>query len=580
MNTFYTSEINTQMLICLMKKHGIKKVVASPGATNICFVASLQQDDFFELYSSVDERSAAYIACGLAAESGEPVALSCTGATASRNYIPGLTEAFYRKLPVLAVTSTQHTGRVGQYVPQVIDRSNPLRDIAKLSVTIPTIHDEEDRWAYGVMLNDALLELRHRGGGPVHINLTTTYSDDFSFRELPDVPVINRIEYGDAWPDLSGKRVCIFVGAHQKMTASLEAAIDAFCEAYDSVVICDHTSNYHGKYGVMGALVTAQQQYQAECLNMDVLIHIGEVSGAYLSMRATQVWRISPDGQVRDTFRKLRYVFEMREEYFFKQYSAMTDGGKSEMNTYKAWCMEYANLYRKIPALPFSNGWMAMQLAGRLPEGTVLHLGILNTLRNWNFFKCSAKVYGYANTGGFGIDGGVSSLLGAALAEQEKLYFGVVGDLAFFYDMNVLGNRQFGRNVRLLLINNGVGTEFKNYNHKAAKFGDDADAYMAAAGHYGNKSPKLVKHYAEDLGFEYMSASSKEEFLANMERWLLPELTDRPMLFEVFTASRDESDSLKVIYNLTKTPKGMAKNVVRGMLGEKGIKAAKKILGR
>ena len=171
-------------------------------------------------------------------------------------------------------------------------------------------------------------------------------------------------------------------------------------------------------------------------------------------------------------------------------------------------------------------------------------------------------------------------MLGAALAEQEKLYFGVVGDLAFFYDMNVLGNRQFGRNVRLLLINNGVGTEFKNYNHKAAKFGDDADAYMAAAGHYGNKSPKLVKHYAEDLGFEYMSASSKEEFLANMERWLLPELTDRPMLFEVFTASRDESDSLKVIYNLTKTPKGMAKNVVRGMLGEEGIKAAKKILGR
>ena len=74
MNTFYTSEINTQMLICLMKKHGIKKVVASPGATNVCFVASLQQDDFFELYSSVDERSAAYIACGLAAESGEPVA--------------------------------------------------------------------------------------------------------------------------------------------------------------------------------------------------------------------------------------------------------------------------------------------------------------------------------------------------------------------------------------------------------------------------------------------------------------------------------------------------------------------------
>lgn len=87
MNTFYTAEKNAQILIQLMKEHGIRKVVASPGSTNICFVASIQQDPFFEIYSSVDERSAAYIACGLSAESGEPVAISCTGATASRNYI-------------------------------------------------------------------------------------------------------------------------------------------------------------------------------------------------------------------------------------------------------------------------------------------------------------------------------------------------------------------------------------------------------------------------------------------------------------------------------------------------------------
>ena len=99
-NHFYTSERSVQILISLLKQHGIKKVVASPGTTNITLVASLQQDDWFNMYSSVDERSAAYIACGMAAESGEPVVLTCTGATASRNYLPGLTEAYYRKLPV------------------------------------------------------------------------------------------------------------------------------------------------------------------------------------------------------------------------------------------------------------------------------------------------------------------------------------------------------------------------------------------------------------------------------------------------------------------------------------------------
>ena len=93
----YTSEKHTQILIALLKAHGIRKIVASPGATNVCFVGSLQSDPYFEIYSSVDERSAAYIACGLAKESGEPVVLSCTGATASRNYPAGLTEAYYRE---------------------------------------------------------------------------------------------------------------------------------------------------------------------------------------------------------------------------------------------------------------------------------------------------------------------------------------------------------------------------------------------------------------------------------------------------------------------------------------------------
>lgn len=75
MEKLYTSERNTQILISLMKFHGVKKIVASPGTTNVCFVGSLQHDPYFEIYSSVDERSAAYIACGLARESGEPVAL-------------------------------------------------------------------------------------------------------------------------------------------------------------------------------------------------------------------------------------------------------------------------------------------------------------------------------------------------------------------------------------------------------------------------------------------------------------------------------------------------------------------------
>lgn len=127
----YTSERNNQIVIELLKYHEIRKVVISPGGTNVSLVASIQNDSFFELYSSVDERSAAYLACGLSEESGEPVALSCTGATASRNYFPGLTEAYYRKLPILAITSTMPINKIGHNIPQVIDRTNVTNDVAK-----------------------------------------------------------------------------------------------------------------------------------------------------------------------------------------------------------------------------------------------------------------------------------------------------------------------------------------------------------------------------------------------------------------------------------------------------------------
>ena len=227
---------------------------------------------------------------------------------------------------------------------------------------------------------------------------------------------------------------------------------------------------------------------------------------------------------------------------------------------------------------------MARQLSQSIPANSVLHLGILNTLRSWNFFEIPRSVLSYCNVGGFGIDGDMSSLIGASLAHPDKLYFGILGDLAFFYDMNVLGNHHVGKNVRILLINNGRGTEFRNYNHPGSAFGEDADRYIAAAGHFGNKSPLLIKHYAEDLGFEYLTASDKEEFAEASKRFLIPVMTDKPMLFEVFTDSGEESKALEMMLNIQTEIQAALKNKmkksVKNVLGESGIKTIKKVLGK
>lgn len=579
MKHYYSSERSIQILISLLKQHGIKKVIASPGTTNLTFVASIQQDPWFEIYSSVDERSAAYIACGMAAESGEPVVLTCTGATASRNYMPGLTEAYYRKLPVLAVTATQDETKIGHLNAQVIDRSSLPNDIALLSEHIPATKDDTDEWSNTVKINRALLELRHRGGGPVHLNVTTTYSRDFSVKELPDARMIRRVMPGDDFPELPEGRIAVFVGSHRPFTGAETEAIDRFCASHDAVVFCDHTSGYKGKYRVFCSLVTAQENYISDLIKADLLVHIGEVSGAYMRMLPKTVWRVNEDGGIRDQYRRLTAVFEMTEQGFFEHYSA--SGPVSKTTYLEAWQEEMRNIVAKVPdALPFSNLWIAFKTTHKLPEGCVLHLGILNSLRAWNMFEVPGSVQSFCNVGGFGIDGDISSLVGASLVHPEKLYIGIVGDLAFFYDMNVVGNRHVGNNIRIMLINNGKGTEFRLYSHPGAAFGEEADKFIAAAGHYGNKSPQLIRHYAEDLGYEYMSASTKEEFLKSYERFLTPELTDRPMLFEIFTDSKDESDALRTVNNLNISASAVLKEAVKSTVGEKGKQVIRKMLGR
>lgn len=576
----FTEEKNTLMLISLMKAHGIRKVIASPGATNVALVASLQNDAFFQVFSAVDERSAAYIACGMAAESGEPVALSCTQATASRNYLSGLTEAYYRKLPILAITSTQHIGRIGQNCQQAIDRSIQPVDAVKLSVQVPIIHTEEDEWYCNVLLNSALLELRHNGGGPVHINLTTTYSKVFNVGVLPETRVIQRIGYKDIlsgkYPSIDGKRIAIFVGSHKKWNDDLVKSVDEFCEKYNAVVFCDQTSNYKGKYRINASLAIMQPSRQITFnKDIDLMIYIGDVSGAGLSFDLKEVWRVNPDGEIRDLFRKETYVFEMEEVDFFKSYASIKKE-KGPAFYYERCRSELNKIVLDQKKLPFSNGWIASQTIKKLPANSILHLGIYNSLRMWNYFEPDDSVLGYSNTGGFGIDGGMSSAIGATLC-TDNLVFLVIGDLAFFYDINSLCNRHLKNNIRILLINNGLGVEFKNSNNRAYSLGDYANSYIAAYGHNGKQSETLVKHYAQDLGFKYICAHNKEEFLKHLDEFTDTEV-DQPIIYEVFVDYTDDVESFDNLSSLLVDESVEMKKMAKVILGEKGTKVVKTLL--
>ena len=549
----YSDEKAIQIVLALLKANRIKKVIVSPGMRNMSLVASMQYDGSFEMFSCPDERSAAYMAVGMCAESNEPVVLSCTGATASREYLPGLTEAYYRKLPIIAITSTPSLSETGNLHPQFVDRSIAPRDTVKYSVQIQFIRGRMDEQDCIVKLNRAFSELKRDGGGPIHINLTTNRSPNFPLNELPDTRIIKRYTYLDSVPEITGQKIIISVGCHKKWDKELTRTVEVFCEKNNAVVFTDHSSGYQGKYLVHPTVLLAQEQYQQITdLNPDLVIHMGEQSGDYYTYnwlkKAKEVWRVSEDGQIRDTFGSLTSIFDMREEVFFQNYLQRSNQYNSY---YDRWCLELSAIHDKMPEFPFSNIWVAKQISKQLPDNSIIHLGVSNTMRSWTFFDFPKGVTSYANVGARGIDGAVSSLIGSSLVNTERICFGVFGDLTFFYDFNVLGNRDIGSNIRIMVINNGGGAEFHLYSHRAyVALGDDVNNFVAADGHYGNRSRDLLYHYATDLGFEYLCADSKESFNHLLDYFVSDKKYRKPILFEIFTQYQDESDALNLMRNI------------------------------
>ena len=545
---YYSKDTNICLVLDLLKAHGVKKVIASPGATNTSIVASMQADGWFEMYSSVDERSAAYMACGLAEESGEPVVVSCTGATASRNYFPGLTEAYYRKLPIICFTSSQNSAFIGHLYQQLTASSVYPNDLFVAGEQVQWIKDKMDYWDCENKINKVLLACKRNGGGPVHLNVQNNM---FAIESVDQTKcrVIARYTSEDELPQLPSGKIGIFISSHRKFTSEETEIIDGFCAAYDAAVFCEKTSGYYGRYRVDFAIAGLQKQHKFKEANLDMLIHIGDMTADYQTtsvLNAPIVWRVSEDGEIRVKFKHLEAVFQMKEKTFFSHYSKDTNDKK---NSFVEQCRAVCDSIREnIPELPLSNVWCAKTLAPIMTADSVVHLGILNSYRSWNLFVLPPTVHTMSNVGGFGIDGCTSTLIGASLSNPNKIHFLVTGDLAFFYDLNAIGNRHIGSNVRILLINNGVGGEFKIWGRANKPI--NVDFYIAAGGHFGNKSKDLVKHFAQDLGFEYLSASTKEEFLKVVPDFSNPMITEKPIILEVFEDVENQDKALQLIQNI------------------------------
>lgn len=545
---FFENYRNIELVVEGLKRNNIKNLVISPGGTNIPFIKLVQKDNFFNCYSVVDERSASYFAIGLYLQIRKPIALVCTSAQATRNYIPGLTEAYYKRVPILAITMEKHPRFKYQGYMQAPDQTSLPNDAIKKSFELPFLKDINDLFHSKRLVNEAILELNRGGLGPVQLCIPWL---DFKIDEIESENIsLNRYIISDINDiDLYGKKVLILIGEHLPFSEKEKNAINYFCENTDSVIYTNHLSNFKNDFSINGNLLLSTiNDKEFEEIKPDILISIGGQTGDYpfylrfskTIYRKMENWIINLDGNVVDTYDKLTKIYQGNEYEFFLKVKP----NKVQHEYINVWKNKINSLNHNIK-VPFSNLGIAKEIHNKIPKNSIIQFSILNSLRVWSLFDLDENIECYSNVGAFGIDGGMSTLIGQSIA-TDKVCFLIIGDLAFFYDMNSLGIRHIKNNIRILLINNNGGVEFK----LNGELNSITDNYISAANHFKN-----AKGWAETCGFKYLSANNDMDFVNKVDEFLSD--SNEPIVFEVFISDNNEREAYgKFIKSNMKLSKG------------------------
>lgn len=288
----------TQYLLAMLKAYGITNAVVSPGTQNACFNLLMEHfNDTFNVTSVVDERSASYVATGIAEELNTPVIITCTGATASRNYLSALTEAYYRKLPIIAITFFNYTNNPYNLGAQFVDRQISQNDVKELSIELPVINTNKDKEKLFVLVNKALTTAIYKNV-PIHINCPApfTFEEIKNNMELPTdfwtTKIYDENNINEVLPELNNKKIAVFIGAHSKFTKEEETILSDFAKSRNIPIFCDHTSGYHGE----NKILVSQVAFLDLDNKPDIVIDIGEVTGEYSTptlISNAEIWRVS-----------------------------------------------------------------------------------------------------------------------------------------------------------------------------------------------------------------------------------------------------------------------------------------------
>jgi 2-succinyl-5-enolpyruvyl-6-hydroxy-3-cyclohexene-1-carboxylate synthase len=555
-------------LVNILAKKGVNNAIISPGSRNAPLTIALVQHPDVATKSISDERSAAFIALGMAQNLKSPIALCCTSGSAAYNYAPAIAEAFFQEIPLIILTADRPKEWIHQHDGQTIYQTDIFGKHVKKSFEIGADYSHPDSiWHIERTINEAVNLAKSFPQGPVHINIPLrepfypSDNEEVTFNSNPRLIEVEAIETTlnkSSWHLILNKfqdydRILIAGGQGEKSTV-LSDILSRLQDEFQVVCLGDSISN-------LGFDAISKHDIflkpENETLKPELLITFGKSfisKGLKTFLRknkALEHWHLQLGDHLVDTLQSVTKIIPMNPLDFFTKiyedldFEKFRAGEEERDSSYKNdWISQErkATIYLEkffnleIHQQCFNEFYVIKQIMDSLPENSQLHLANSMSVRYANYIGVDAKknIEVFANRGTSGIDGCVSTAVGQALS-THKLVFLLVGDVAFFYDRNGLWNRYLPDNLRIILLNNHGGGIFRIIEgpNKQAELEDYFETVQAMN----------AQNTALDAGLEYYFVDGLNNFSANLEKFIINE--GQSKLFEIETVSQVNAEIFK-----------------------------------
>lgn len=468
-------------------RHGVREAVLCPGSRSAPFAYALQEADRagrLRLHVRVDERSAAFLALGLAKLTRVPVPVFTTSGTAVANLHPAVLEASHAAVPLIIVSADRPSELQGTGANQTTDQGHLFGAAVRMFHEFGAPESREGQnavWRSVVArLHAAAIGVRGPDAGPVHLNVP--------LRE-PLVPDVGSV---GGWPEsLDGRdeaapwvrvqpasrqgeclasipRTLVLLGdlpdpamAGEVMALARTAGWPVIAEpfgAYDRSALVPH-----------GPLLLTAGQWLEQYLPQRVLV-VGRVT---LSRAVSALLR-NPGVTVEIVAAQSSWPDPSHVASIVHPFAAVTASIPNGRRVDEQWAQQWADaggLVAKAAEAIVEQAWpsglaIAATVLAELPSDATLFVGSSNSARDVDLAMLpsarSATLTVVASRGLAGIDGCVSTAIGLALAQPGRPAYALMGDLTFLHDSNglLIGPHEPQPDLTILVSNDDGGGIF------------------------------------------------------------------------------------------------------------------------